>query len=52
MSNPIFTLPKESCISPESVVEAAKNKDSPLHDYFECNDEEAARKYREMGQEL
>jgi hypothetical protein len=33
-------------IVPEFVVEAAKNKNSALHNYFEWNNKEAAHKYR------
>jgi len=35
-------------ITPRMVVDAARDDNSPLHDYFEWNDSEAAEKYREM----
>jgi hypothetical protein len=37
---------KAGHISPELVVKAARNKTSPLHDYFNWNNEEAGEKYR------
>jgi len=33
-------------ITPTDIVEDAKNKESPLHDYFEWDNSEASRKYR------
>lgn len=33
-------------LTPDAVVEAASDPGSPLHDYFEWDDTEAARKYR------
>lgn len=33
-------------VTPQEVVEAARPETSPLHDYFEWNDNEAAQKYR------
>ena len=35
-------------ISPPSVVEAARAKESPLHRYFEWSDSEAAERYRQV----
>ena len=35
-------------ITPRMVVDAARAEDSPLHSYFEWDDEIAAEKYREM----
>ena len=37
---------RDGAITPEAVVEEARSEDSPLHDDFEWNDTEAARKYR------
>jgi hypothetical protein len=37
---------KNGCVDAETVVKAAKPKNSPLHDHFEWNDGEAAHKYR------
>ncbi len=33
-------------LTPHEIVEAAKNENSPLHDFFDWNDTEAARKWR------
>lgn len=37
---------KEGFVTPEMVLEDAKNKNSPLHDYFDWNDREAAASWR------
>lgn len=37
---------RDGAITPEAVVEEARPEDSPLHDDFEWNDTEAARKFR------
>lgn len=39
-------LKKEGKLHAEAVVEAARPDDSPLHDYFEWNDDAAAAKFR------
>jgi hypothetical protein len=38
---------EHSVITPKVVVESARPKDSPLHQYFEWDNSEAAEKYRE-----
>jgi len=35
-------------ITPRMIVDAARDENSPLHDYFEWNDDVAAERYREM----
>jgi len=37
---------KKGCISPKVVVNAARDKSSPLHTYFDWNDTRAAENYR------
>jgi hypothetical protein len=39
-------LEKNGKLTPFDVIEAARDKTSPLHEYFEWNDTEAARLYR------
>ncbi len=39
---------KEGAVSPAKVVEAAKDKESVLHRYFEWNDKKAGASYREQ----
>lgn len=36
----------DDMLRPEAVVEAAKKRNSPLHDYFTWDDDEAAKRYR------
>jgi hypothetical protein len=46
-------LEQKGKLSPLDVIDAAKNPKSPLHQYFEWDDTEAARKYRiEQAREL
>jgi hypothetical protein len=42
----IMAVKEDEMISPEKVVEAAKPKTSPLHDYFTWEDGEAAHQWR------
>jgi|GEM_PF-2526202 len=42
----IQDLSKQNACSPQTLVDAARNKKSPLHKYFEWNDSKAAEKYR------
>jgi len=42
----IMAVKEDGVISPEKVVDAARPKTSPLHDYFIWDDGEAARQYR------
>lgn len=37
---------QEGMITPQSVVERARNENSPIHDMFDWNDTSAAEKYR------
>lgn len=42
----LVSLADAGRLTPDEVLKRAKSKDSPLHDLFEWNDSEAARKYR------
>lgn len=42
----LISLADAGRLTPDEVLKRARPKDSPLHDIFEWNDSEAARKYR------
>lgn len=46
VGNELKVLADNNDLSPESVLETARDKDSPLHDLFEWDDRIAAEKYR------
>lgn len=46
VGNELKVLADNNDLSPESVLETARDEDSPLHDLFEWDDRIAAEKYR------
>ena len=46
VGNELKVLADNNDLSPESVLETARDEDSPLHDLFEWDDRVAAEKYR------